>query len=116
MSNYIKIATTAFIILCAQGGAAQPRGCTSQQKSVDGVQRCVEPSSDDVIALGTLMRAPIPGGGERVILHDEKRGDIDLKLTPSLVEVVDESPADSFEVEGYLSGIELTVKNLRPIE
>jgi hypothetical protein len=117
MSNYIKIAAVLSTLVLTQVATAQPaNSCTNQQRYVDSVERCVDIKSTDVIALGTLRVEEGKDGNAKVVLHDETRGDIDLILTPSLVDAVDESPADSYEVEGFLHNGELTVKNLRPIE
>ena len=117
MSNYIKSFVIFLTLFFVNSAAAQPSSsCTTKQKFVDTVNRCVDISSDDVIVLGTLKVETTKVGRQIVILHDDSRGDIELILTASLVDAIDESPAESFEVEGYLSHGEMTVKNLRPIE
>lgn len=75
-------------------------------------------SLDDVIAIGAVrvVQTEGPLASKRVILHDEQRGDLELILTPTLIDTIDEYPADSFEVEGLITNGQMTVKNLRPIE
>ncbi len=119
MSNYIKSAAIVFALISMDAGAAKAQGsspCMSHQEYVDGVGRCVDISSDDVIVLGNLKIETATDGAPLVILHDERRGDIQLILTPALVDAVSQSPAESFEAEGYLANGAMTVKNLRPIE
>ncbi|MBC7532068.1 MAG: hypothetical protein H7318_10850 [Oligoflexus sp.] len=115
MSNYMKSASL-FLMLCLAESVSAQTSCTTHEVFVDAGNRCVDIKTDDVIVLGTLKVETGKDGKPLVILHDDSRGDIELLLTPSLVEAVDESPAESFEVEGHLSNGELTVKNLRPIE
>lgn len=117
MSNYMKSATIFLVLIFANSGAAQPSAsCTTKEKFNDAVNRCVDISTDDVIVLGTVKVEAAKDGKQMVILHDDSRGDIELILTSSLVEAIDESPAESFEVEGSLANGQMTVKNLRPIE
>ena len=116
MSNYIKCATLFLTLLMAPALSGQPsKSCTSQERFVDSVERCVDISSEDIIAIGTL-RIEAVRDESKVYLLDESRGKLELILTPSLVNALEESPADSFEVEGFLANGELVVKNLRPIE
>ncbi len=117
MSNNIKFAACFMTFMIAQLVSAQPsRSCTSHEHFVESVERCIDISSEDVIVLGTLKVEVAKDGAQKVYLHDDAKGNMELVLTPSLVTAIEESPADSFEVEGFLANGELVVKNLRPIE
>lgn len=95
------------------------RDCTHEEKFVDAVDRCVDITSDDVVALGSVRVTGSEQGSysdRKVILYDETRGDLQLVLTAGMVQAVDESPAVSYEVEGSIVNGQMIVKNLRPIE
>ncbi|RYZ84187.1 MAG: hypothetical protein EOP04_18505 [Proteobacteria bacterium] len=97
--------------------ADSARSCSHIERYEDAGERCTDISPDDVIAIGSLRVAPNGLQGiKRVVLHDEEKGDIDLVLTSSLIQAVDESPAESYEVEGTLVNGQMIVKSLRPIE
>ncbi len=90
--------------------------CVDKERYLDLEYRCVDPSLADSILLGNV-RVSEQGKQKQVILHDEKRGDIVLVLTAGLVQAIDESPAESFEVEGvFFSESDFAVKSIRPIE
>lgn len=89
--------------------------CTERAWYTDTLEHCTDANPDDVIVLGSVQVLH-SAYGKRVVLHDDKRGDIELLLTKSLVQTVDEYPADSYEAEGTLTNGQMIVKSLRPIE
>jgi hypothetical protein len=93
------------------------RDCLHRERYEDATERCTDISSDDAIAIGSVrVSSHGPSATRKVVLHDEDKGDIELLLTPSLIQAVDESPAESYEVEGALVNGQMIVKALRPIE
>jgi hypothetical protein len=78
---------------------------------------CLNAQGELIIALGVIHP---DDAGRNYILEGDKRGVMELVLSPSLQETVENSVADSYEVEGYLSrsrsGVALFVTSLRPIE
>lgn len=80
-------------------------------------QVCLESNAEFIIALGVLR---VEDKTQSVVLEGDKRGTMRLVLSPSLQKAVRESPAESYEAEGYLSRSRgenvLVVTNLRPIE
>lgn len=72
-------------------------------------------SREDVVAIG-FVTVVAGQNGRTVILDDEYYGEVELLLTPGLVQTVDEYPAESFEAEGTLTNGQMIVKSLRPIE
>ncbi|RZA27221.1 MAG: hypothetical protein EOP10_00885 [Proteobacteria bacterium] len=108
---------SGFVFSFGELYADTSKGCSHRERYEDAGELCTDISPEDVIAIGSLRVGPNGLQGiKRVVLHDEEKGDIDLVLTPSLIQAVDESPAESYEVEGTLVNGQMVVKSLRPIE
>lgn len=92
---------------------AQPQAeCPNRDSQV-----CLDRNSELIIALGIMRSEP---NSPKIYLEGDPRGTMRLVLSPTLQEFVKESPAESYEAEGYLTQGKseriLVVTNLRPIE
>ncbi len=104
------------LVLTFANASSQAQTCLDKERYTDAESRCTDPKLGDVILLGYLRIQEVDGA-KRAVLHDEKLGDVLLLLTPGLVQAIDESPAESYEVEGAMVGAsQIAVKSLRPIE
>lgn len=92
-------------------------GCYHAEYYSDSRAHCADLSSNDVIALGILQVIPNEATGRpKVVLVDDVHGRLELLLTRGLIQAIDESPMEVFEVEGSITNGQMTVKTLRPIE
>ncbi len=109
-----------FLLIPASPLYAQPRACPGDQRYIRSVERCVDKSAEDAIYLGVIDRESLNENERTALLQDDTKGQLTLLLTPPLIDTLHESPADSYEVEGYLihgeNGDSMAVRNLRPIE